>query len=75
MLQSCPLSGVHGVTLRDKVRGCEIRKTLNVESPLRIERSHAATLVRPSVQNALEKNGEAVLLATISSYGGKTLKS
>jgi len=34
-----PLSGVHGVTLRDKVRSQEIRKALNVEPLLRIERS------------------------------------
>jgi len=34
------LRRVHGVTLRDKVRGCEIRKTLNVEPLLRIQRSN-----------------------------------
>jgi len=30
---------VHGVTLRDRVRNCEIRKALNVDPLLRIERS------------------------------------
>jgi len=30
---------VHGVTLRDKVRGCEIPKALNVLSLLRIKKS------------------------------------
>jgi len=39
MLPLYPLSGVHGVTLRNKVRSCEIRKALNVEPLLRIERS------------------------------------
>jgi len=29
---------VHGVALRDKVRSCEIRKALNVELLVRIER-------------------------------------
>jgi len=38
MLPSYPLSDVHGVTLRDKVRSCEIRKALNVEPLLQIER-------------------------------------
>jgi len=33
------LRRVHGVTLRDKVRSCEIRKTLNVEPFLPVERS------------------------------------
>jgi len=33
------LRRVHGVTLRDKVRSCEIRKALNVEPLLRTERS------------------------------------
>jgi len=33
------LRRVHGVTLRDKVRSCEIRRALNVELLLRIERS------------------------------------
>ena len=33
------LRRVHGVTLRDKVRRCEIRKVLKVESLLRIKRS------------------------------------
>jgi len=33
------LRRVHGVELRDKVRSCEIRKALNVELLLRIERS------------------------------------
>jgi len=33
------LRRVKGVTLRDKVRSCDIRKTLNVEQFLRIERS------------------------------------
>jgi len=31
------LGRVHGVTLRDKVRSCEIRRALNVEPLLRIE--------------------------------------
>jgi len=33
------LRRVHCVTLRDKVRSCEVRKALNVEPLLRIERS------------------------------------
>jgi len=33
------LRRVHGVTLRDKMRSCEIRKTLYIEPLLRIERS------------------------------------
>ena len=33
------LRRVHGVTLRDKVRSCEIRKSLNVQPLTRIERS------------------------------------
>ena len=33
------LRRVHGVTLRDKVRNCEIRGALNVEPHLRMERS------------------------------------
>jgi len=33
------LGRVHGVTLRDKVRSCEIRRALNVEPLLRIERA------------------------------------
>jgi len=42
LTESCGRDGilrtVHGVTVRDKVRSCEIRKDLNVE-PLRIKRS------------------------------------
>ena len=33
-----PLAGVHGVTLRYKVRSCDIRKALDVELHLRIQR-------------------------------------
>ena len=36
---------VHSVTLRDKVRSCEIRKSLNVEPLLRIERSQLQYIV------------------------------
>ena len=38
MPPSCPFSGVHDVTLRYNVRSCDIRKTLNVELHLRIQR-------------------------------------
>jgi len=44
------LRKVHGVTLRDKVSSCEIRKALNVEPHLRIERSKLLWL-RPCAQN------------------------
>jgi len=33
------LRRVHGVTLRDKVRSCELLKALNIEPLLRLERS------------------------------------
>jgi len=50
-----------GVTLRIKVRSCEIRRALNVEPLLRIKISQLrlATLVRPCIQNAPQKTGEA----------------
>jgi len=51
------LRRVHGVTLRDKLRNCEIRKALNVEPLLRIEVS--ATLARPCVHKIPEKTDEA----------------
>jgi len=40
-----------GVTLRDKVRSCEIRRALNVEPLLLIERAQLK-LVGPCIQNA-----------------------
>jgi len=46
------LRRVHGVTLRDKVRSCEIRKALNVEPLLRIE---FPAMVWPCDQNAPRK--------------------
>jgi len=33
------MQGVHGAIFRDKVRSCEIRKAINVETLLQIERS------------------------------------
>jgi len=33
------LRGIHGVTIRDKVSSCQIRKTLNIKPFLRIRRS------------------------------------
>jgi len=50
-----------GVTLRDKVRSYEIRRTLNVE-PLLIERTQLK-LVRPCIQNAQRKLARQALLA------------
>jgi len=39
-----------GVTLRDKVRSCEIRKALNFEAPAK-NREIPSTFVRPCLQN------------------------
>jgi len=49
------LRRVKGVTVRDKVRSCDIRKTLNVEPFLWIERSQ----LRWFVQNVPGKSSEA----------------
>jgi len=49
---------VKGVTLRDKARSCDIRKTLNVEQFLP-DREIPATLVRPCVQEVPRKISEA----------------
>jgi len=54
---SSPCRCAPGVTLRDKVRSCEIRKTLNIE-PLLIARTQRE-LVGPCIQNAQRKTGEA----------------
>jgi len=50
-----PLRYVYGVTLRDKVRSCEIWKVLKITCP---NWEITATLVRPSVQNSLPRTGE-----------------
>jgi len=57
----CPHRYAPSVTLRDKLRSCEIRRALNVEPLLRIKISQLrlATLVRPCIQNAQRKTGEA----------------
>jgi len=47
-----------GVTLRDKVRSCEIRRALNVETLLLTEKTQLK-LVGPCIQNAQRKTGEA----------------
>ena len=47
-----------GVTLRDKVRSCEIRRALNVEPLSLIERTQLK-IVGPCIQNAQPKTGEA----------------
>ena len=49
---------VPGVTLRDKVRGCEIRRALNVEPLLLTERTQLM-LVGSCIQNSQRKTGEA----------------
>jgi len=54
--QRWDFGGVHGMTLLDKVRSCEIRRALNVETLLR---EILATLVLPCFQNAARKAGEA----------------
>jgi len=56
-----PPSSHPGVTLRDKVRSYEIRRTLNVE-PLLIERTQLK-LVRPCIQHAQRKLAWQALLA------------
>jgi len=53
-----------GVTLRDKVRSYESRRTLNVE-PLLIERTQLK-LVRPCIQNAQRKLAWKALLAKLT---------
>ena len=45
------LRTVHGVTLRDKVHSCEIRKVLNIETLLRIERFESRSMVRARDRN------------------------
>ena len=57
----CPPCYAPSVTLRDKLRSCEIRRALNAETLLRIKISQLrlATLVRPCIQNAQRKTGEA----------------
>ena len=47
-----------GVTLRNKVRSCEIRRTLNVEPLLLIERT-PLKLVGPCIQNAQRQTSDA----------------
>ena len=54
------LRRVHGMTLRDKVGSCEIRKTPNIEPLLRIERSYTLVRLCPS-QNVLGKISETSL--------------
>jgi len=57
------LRRVHGVTLRDKARICEIRKALNDESLLRIERSQIHW-VSPVSRMPQEMLVRSILLAT-----------
>jgi len=57
------LQRVHGVTLRDNVRSCEMCNTLNVEPLLRIGRSHNCG-GWPCFQNATKKIAGEVLLTT-----------
>jgi len=52
------------MTLRDKVRSCEIRKTLNIESLPSKSRDLTPMMVRPCDQNAPGTIAEEVLLAT-----------
>jgi len=63
MPPSYPISGVHGVTLLDKVRSCEIRKALNVEPLLRIERSQLRWFGHVSRRMLHERLARQVLLA------------
>ena len=49
---------VHGVTLRDKVRSCEMRRAVDVEPLLLRIKSSQIRLFRPCVQKATRKAGE-----------------
>ena len=53
------LRRVHGVTLCDKVRSCEIRRVLNAEPTTSQNREIPATLIRPCGQNVPVKTGES----------------
>ena len=57
----CPPRYDPGVTLRDKLRSCEIRRGLNVEPlvQIKISQLRLVTLVRPCIQNAQRKTDEA----------------
>ena len=52
------LRRVHGVTLRDKVRSCEIRRAVNVELLLLRIKISQLRLFRPCVQKVTRKTGE-----------------
>jgi len=57
------LRRVNSVTLRDKVRRCEIRKTLDFESLLRMERSQFSSFGHVS-RMSQERLARPVLLVT-----------
>jgi len=57
------LRRVHGVTLRDKVPSCEIRKVLNVCLAASPDKEISATLVWSCVQNVSVKIVEATAAA------------
>jgi len=59
------LRRVHGVTLRDKVRSCDIRRALNVELLLRIERSQLRWFAHVS-RMTQERLARHVLLAKLT---------
>jgi len=62
------LSGVHGATLRDKLRNCDIRKGPNVQPLLRIERSQLRQLRWFGQMSRLpwKRLARQVLLATLT---------
>jgi len=62
------LRKVHEVVLPDKISNCEIRRTLNIEALLQIERSQLRWFGYVTAQ---ERYGRRVLLATRT---GKQLK-